>query len=36
VRSRDEPRTSARRQRRNLELVHAAYTSIAGGQPVRL
>jgi predicted dehydrogenase len=29
-----EPLTSARRQRRALEVVLAAYTSIAGGQPV--
>lgn len=36
VDSRREPATSARSQRRNLELVEAAYTSIASGQPVRL
>jgi predicted dehydrogenase len=36
VETRREPRTSARRQRRNLELVEAAYASIASGQPVRL
>ncbi|HXW81909.1 MAG TPA: Gfo/Idh/MocA family oxidoreductase [Acidimicrobiales bacterium] len=36
VASRREPATSARAQRRNLELVEAAYASIASGQPVRL
>jgi predicted dehydrogenase len=36
VESRREPKTSARRQRRNLELVEAAYASIASGQPVQL
>jgi predicted dehydrogenase len=36
VASRREPTTSARSQRRNLELVEAAYASIASGQPVRL
>ena len=35
VSSRREPATSARSQRRNLELVEAAYASIASGQPVR-
>ncbi len=35
VSSRREPSTSARAQRRNLELVEAAYASIASGQPVR-
>ena len=35
VRSRREPRTSGRRQRRNLELVEASYASIASGLPVR-
>jgi predicted dehydrogenase len=34
--TRREPRTSARSQRRNLELVEAAYTSIAVGRPVQL
>lgn len=34
--SRREPSTSARAQRRNLELVQAAYASIASAQPVRL
>jgi predicted dehydrogenase len=36
VQSRQEPRTSARSQRRNLELVEAAYVSIASRQPVEL
>jgi predicted dehydrogenase len=36
VKTRREPRTSARRQRRNLELVEAAYASIASGHPVQL
>jgi predicted dehydrogenase len=36
VESRREPKTSARHQRRNLELVEAAYASIASGQPVHL
>lgn len=34
VQTRREPQTSARLQRRNLELVHAAYASIASGSPV--
>ena len=33
--SRREPLTSARAQRRNLELVEAAYTSMTSGVPVR-
>jgi predicted dehydrogenase len=36
VNSRQEPVTSGRAQRRNLELVEAAYSSIASGQPTRL
>jgi myo-inositol 2-dehydrogenase/D-chiro-inositol 1-dehydrogenase len=36
VQTRREPRTSARSQRRNLELVEAAYASIAVGHPVQL
>jgi UDP-N-acetyl-2-amino-2-deoxyglucuronate dehydrogenase len=34
VQSRREPETSGRRQRRNLELVDAAYASIAAGRPI--
>jgi myo-inositol 2-dehydrogenase/D-chiro-inositol 1-dehydrogenase len=36
VQTRREPRTSAWSQRRNLELVEAAYASIATGHPVQL
>jgi predicted dehydrogenase len=36
VATRREPITSARLQRRNLELVEAAYASVASGLPVRL
>lgn len=36
VESRREPKTSARNQRRNLELVEAAYASIASGQPIQV
>jgi predicted dehydrogenase len=36
VASRREPTTSARSQRRNLELVEAAYASVASGQPIHL
>jgi predicted dehydrogenase len=36
VATREEPATSARSQRKNLELVEAAYASIASGQPVHL
>jgi predicted dehydrogenase len=36
VATRREPRTSARRQRRNLQLVEAAYISMASGLPARL
>jgi predicted dehydrogenase len=36
VASRREPVTSARAQRRNLELVEAAYASMASGLPVRV
>ena len=36
ARTRREPETSGRRQRRNLELVEAAYASIAAGHPVEV
>ena len=36
VKNRQEPSTSAHAQRRNLELVEAAYASITSGEPTRL